>query len=429
METGGHLAVQPERRKSAVNKRNWGASAPQTIMGNKSIFYLIAVSIFVIPLSGVIPIRGGDIWFSQFLALISVFILGISLRLWSFNKWLSLMNTCGWFSAVFVSGHHPKSMFEMFTLSFSLLAIPLIARLHSRQREIVVKVLLVMVGIQAMWVVLQYFHLDPIFEYRRFDGVKFVNMDDTVGFSASHNQIGLYFASTLPLVLAYFPWIIPFCVFGLWNSTTSFAWVGSFIGVMFYTSQWNREIVKVVLGFSLICSWVFWGGYDGLNKQVFYERFGLWKQTISQVYHGQAEMRKNDNKNVITCNPLFGFGLGNFMRISPHTQEWWFLDSSTGAMEKQGHVYAHAHNDYVEWFFETGYLGLVIMIGTLFSYLNRFLMANKTKLLMAVSAGIVAHCVTALGIFTVHTAVSGMLLVLLIGLFEGEIRGTSSGVV
>jgi len=401
---------------------------------------LIAASIILVPLSGVFPMFGANIWYVQYLALLGVFCIYASLALWKFNKYLSIFIWLCLISVIFVSGNptaiamwklnfiqqHPKSILTLIQIVGACFAIYGISKLNRQQRRIIQNAIIMLFVIQGLWVVLQSLNLDPIFNH-----IKSNALDDTVGFTGSHNQIGLFFASVSPLIFARMPYLLSFVVYGLWNSTTSFAWAGSAMGVLFYQFSKDKKIFIQILIILTIASVIFFSQYESLNSVVVGERLTLWKHTIGDVLDGDIDMvmpkviqgKTFKVREIQKCNPLFGYGLGNFQRYSPYSQGA-YIKSTHPDKRYHGdhHIYLHAHNDYIETFFDLGIFGFISLLAIIGNLFYRFCRAIKTKELLIYFSCVLAHMITALGIFTVHTAASGMMLILFLGLLEGELR-------
>lgn len=443
----------------------------------RKFFWLVIFSIVFVPLFSVFPkvfdllgigirFEGGDVWYLQYLGLYICLNLGISFVLWKFNKFVSLFSLLCLFSVVF--GHDgktlvftqtPLSMITHGVLNLSFLASFSISKFSKDQRKIVVWVFLGLIVFQGFWVILQYNNLDPIF-----DGFGTYmtegKLDDTVGFSGSHNQIGVFFASTAPVVIGLCPYLLPLVVFGLWCSTTSFAWGAFSISSILYVAIEARSKLKKknnVLGISIILcvligSGVFFCEFENLtllNDTVTKERFLLWKNTVKAVEKEEITVTKYLNvingksywsahqyifpnnpgqytkqtvKKVITCSKWFGYRLGNFIKISPYSQRDYF-DYKDGF-----HVYSHAHNDFIEVFFELGRTGAIALFLIIIHFFWVYIRSEKTKILNIVFCCIVAQMLCALGVFTIHTALNGLLLVINYGLFCSEIRELNSNV-
>ena len=402
--------------------KNW-------LVNNKYVV-LVCFGMFFVPIAGAIPIRIGDIWYVHYLALFSIFCLGISTVLWKFNRFISLFTVLCWMSTILVANQHPRSMLSLIQIDLACLAMYGMSLLNQRQRKIVLRSIVGLTIVQGIWVVVQFLNIDPIFNH-----IKDANLDDTVGFSGSHNQIGLFFAVTSPLILAYAPYLLILNIIGLFGGTTTMAWCGFVVGCsvfLYYKSRYayqiqQRNIICFAL-ITLLTSIMFFSKFENLNSMVIRERYQLMAHSIVQVHNGKAMMERGIQMREIYCNRWFGYGLGNFIRISPWTQERYISNMKGRAFERaQHHRYAHAHNDLVEVLFEMGWTGFVVMVLAIVDFILGFIRSKKTETLVICFCCVLAHLVCAMGIFTVHTAVSAMMLILFYSLYVGELREISNG--
>jgi len=390
---------------------------------------IVSFSIFFVPLIGTVPIGLGDVWYIQYLGLLSVFCFGIAFVVFRTNCFLSLFALLAWFSAIFIANQHPRAILALFQVELSILAIHWVSKLNSRQRWNVLKTVFALFILQAVWVILQFFNLDPIFNH-----FKHPEIDDTVGFSGSHNQIGLFFAQTAPLVLAICPYLLVFTAVGLFGSTTTTAFVGTVVSSLTYiylTSRKKREMITLFSILFIMVGMVFFTKFERLNSGVIRERSHLTANTIADVEKGWVIMRGDGKRQdgyivkKVTCNRWFGYGIGNFIRISPWTQSG-YISNMTTTNKHLHHRYSHAHNDIIEVFFEFGRTGFFIIMLLILDFLYGFIRSRKTKILNVTFCCVLAHLICAQGIFTVHTAVSAMILIVMFGLYLGEYKEINS---
>lgn len=293
--------------------------------------------------------------------------------------------------------------------------------------DLIFRCVIGLVVIQTIYLILQYLNLDPVFDMVGFEGK---NVDSTVGLSASPNQIGVFFANTSPLLYFVHPLFYVISLFGIMMSKTTSALIGSVIGVFSYiyltknVRQFFMFAVMLIVGAS-----IFFGKFENINDRIIGERVRLWEHTISQVIDGEAHVERYGERLTITTNLLNGYGLGNFIRISPYTQEPVIMTEEVkahvrlhGDGAKPQHVYGHAHNDLVEIFFELGLIGLVIWLLWAYDLYIRVTSLKLNKYILIPACCLTAHFVTGLGVFSVHTAVSGMLVVLMYGVLEGGLK-------
>jgi len=382
----------------------------------KRILILLLIGIIGIPLSSSIPIKvSSTVWYSQYVFMLGLFFLAISVALWKFNRYLSMFTLVCLFSVLCITGQSITSIIYLIHIDLCCLAIYFISRLNERHRRIALKAVVAIVIIQGIWVCVQYLNIDPIFDIIG-DSKK---VDDTVGFSGSHNQIGAFFAITAPAVFYVFPYIIFLTIFGLFNSTTMIACLAFVIvSVLFY---FRSKAIYLVVPL-LICSGIIYFNKfetDGLSN--YRSRLQPLEVAIQSVNDGEILLSRQvsetvEERKTIRCNPIFGFGLANFQKIFPYYKS----DDIIFNTEHSG-LYTHLHNDIGENFFELGYLGFLIILLIMVDLLIKFKRAEKTKELITYSLCLLAYVICSCAIFTSYVAASGMWLVIFLGLFYGVI--------
>lgn len=369
---------------------------------------LIFGSIFAVMLASVIPMRGVDLWYLQYVALIIGICFYGSVALWKFNKFVSAFCFMTCLSSIFVAGQSSLSFIFLSMTYGGAFLVKLIAESNWKIRKTIICALMWAASLQALWVVLQFFNLDPIFNH-----VQNANIDDTVGFVGSHNQIGLFFADIIPLAFRFAPLLVPFAIFSLLCSTTSTAVIATSISFIVYIFLRDKYFLKYIIILVIIFSLFVFKFETGKFGSELKERFGLWRTVTYQTVIGEAIL---DNGIMIKTTPMLGFGTGNFIRVGRRSQK------SYGFLWGQ-HIYEHAHNDYIEIFYEYG-IGFLVVICWLVDIFRRCVKRGRlhNKRFIPILCAFISHLICALGIYTVHTAVSGMLFIIIYGLLEGELR-------
>lgn len=374
-------------------------------------FYLILIAIVASLLAATIPIPGTDVWYSQYVSvllfgflLVATFIGEMSLSLGLFFAYIT-------FSTVFIANQDSMAVICLAQLTVCLLTAKAISNFNAGQRQKVWVMIGALLSLQVIWGILQYFNLDPLFKLTTNTA-----LCDTVGFNGSHNQYGLFLAGAA-VTSFIVPFTIPFVLVALILSKTLSTLVGAVVaGVFFFRKKLSKPLIILSVVICIAAFFLF------TRKDVsakLNERMAIWKLTIGQVVKGKAYMIPADFyliRKVVPCNPVFGFGFQKFFTISPYTQKpvlW----------HNNRHVYEHAHNDYVEAFFDLGYIGIILLSFVLLEifFLYRSI-ALKTVGLEMSMAGLIAFAVSALSIYAVHTAYNGFFLCVLLGLFYGEVR-------
>jgi len=385
---------------------------------------LTVLAVILVPLAAVIKVQGTDVWYCHYVALFAMMVAGISAWLWRSNKAISSLIILSLLSFVFVTRFNSRSFLCLTQIILACISVYGISLFNAKQRNKIKWAIIFLVFIQAIWVILQYLNLDPIFsKICQGDGSRFVNnsVDDPVGFSGSANTIGIFFAITMPFVLARFPYLLPFSLFGLYCSKTSFAVLASFAGTVILYSR--KNVNKLIL-LILLLTGIGYGYLVNVEKtptisaitEYLRGRTDPAKDVIRILNTGNITIQRDNVSKIISCNPILGFGVGTFPQIFP-----WYVPESRFYNQRMD-KYAHLHNDFIEFYFEFGWLGGFWLLFLLVKIAKDFWSMRKNKEALVYISSITAYIVCALGTFPTHTAVAGMLLIVIYGMFEGVRR-------
>ncbi len=353
--------------------------------------------------------QGTIVWYAQLLALLFFGLIFIASRFWNFNKFISLLLMYESFSYLFITQQNPRTMLCLIC-GFSAIALAY-AVSKIKETKVIFYCISAMAICQSLYVVLQSFNIDPFFH-----GVN--GRADVVGFAGSHNQLGAYFAATGVMLAALNPLLVIFSIIPIFLAKQNGAMLGLLAGLLTYACfTWNKTIVIALFVFLILLS-PFWIKNCGKSSQEISERIGLWKLSIEQLIQGKAIQDFGNKKNIVTCNPFFGFGLGNFFTISPYTQLS-FLPKNTG------HVYEHAHNDPLEAAYEFGYIGFILVLLCISSVVAVFISSVKSLGVISTFSCLVAQSVASCFIYIFHAPLSLFMFCLTLGLFYAEVNNAN----
>ncbi len=387
----------------------------------KPLFILLIFGIIAVPLSSILPVLEDDPWYPQYLVLTTLFFIAASIILWAFNKYISIFTLLALFSTVFIAKQQPHSIVCLLQIYLCSLAMWGISFLDSKSRVWVVKAICLSALIQGIWVILQYFNMDPLFY-----NPNAPEHSDNVGFLGSKNQLALFMADSGPATAVLFPWALPFTIFGLWCSKTTAAWVAFGTASLFLASK-NKKKLWIVACVIVLGTAIFLGKFEYKLKDSIQERLNVYQFVIQSIYQGKVDLQYRDPNNNMemafqsrNCNPFLGFGLGTFTQMSPFFE----MNGSMilGNTKDSGRFYEHVHNDYLEILFEMGIIGFLSLMAIIGHLFVQYIRTPKTKMLNILFACLLAHLICSLGIYTVFTAPSGLLLVVIYGLFQGEVN-------
>lgn len=372
---------------------------------------IILLSIFVIPLASLLQMQGTIVWYPQYIAVLVMGFLFASALIWQKHKALSVLSVYCLLSYLFVCNQHPRAMLCLISAYAGIGLICLLSDM--KHLRVIYRCIVAMAIIQFVLVVLQIFNRDPFFH-----SIVNNNLSATVGFVGSHNQLGSYYAAVAPILAGLCLPLAIISFIAIFFTKCSTAFIAAVVSICAYFIGRKPKLAFFIIPIVIAIPFL-WIKIDDARVP-FAERWEVWKLSAGQLMEGKAKMDMGKGMtHIVTANPLTGFGLGSFIMISPKTQEKILLPFQN---QKVGHLYEHAHNDIVEWFFEGGWIGLVILIYILSDILDKFLFSPKTKMLVVTFCSLLAQGILALGIYVVHAPVSYFMLCLTLGLFYAEAR-------
>lgn len=373
---------------------------------------LIILSIFLVPLSSIIPIKGTIIWYPQ---LICLFAIGLTIwasYLWKINKFIALILMYEVFSYVFITGQSPRTMLCLISAFVGGAIIYTVSNI--KDPKWIYRCIVGMAILQSVYVLLQYIGIDFFFT-----GIN--SKTDVVGFVGSHNQLGAYYSSVAVLLTSINPLLCGFSIIPIFLAKQNSAIIGLVSGLLLYGCfSWRKKVIFIFIAL-ILCLSLPWAKMAGKNKDSIMERVNVWKLTAEQSITGHAhqvgtkEMAEGLDK-IFIANPITGFGLGKFFEISPLTQ-YNFRFSPY-------HRYEHAHNDIIEAWFELGHIGILLILLAISSVINEFLCALRrgNRRVVIPFCCLVSMCVSSLGLYIFHAPVSYYMFCLMLGLFYAEVR-------
>jgi hypothetical protein len=392
---------------------------------------LTILTLILVSFAGMIPNQISPVWYPQLIMLSICVFLYVNLTLWKFNKWLSLFLGYCLFSVVFSDlffalynlnlptlrlklGYgllsfgkiNPRSLLILYHLYLCSYAAYLISFLKEKQRKYIVRTIAGIIGINILWSFLQYFNIDPIFHC-----INNIKVDNIVGFMGSWNCFGAYLAIGAPLVMS----ISPFLIFPLLLSVIlAKMWYGVLVVsaiTLLYLWKLKRRYLVYFVPVVLVASIFTVAKYDKVNWNVLNgDRVALWNVSTRSILKGNIQLGERN----IKCSPWIGYGLGSFPLLIPNYSSQKFNPSNS--------KYNHAHNDPIEVLFDLGILGFIFLGLLLLSVWRRFVISVDSVELSVLGLCLLSYFLCSLSYFASHMPATGMLLVVIYGLFEAVRR-------
>ena len=188
--------------------------------------------------------------------------------------------------------------------------------------------------IQAVYCILQFFYIDQLFGLNHHDPIGRV-----AGFLGNPTLVAQFIALTVPLTLynkKIIYTVIMLIAIAMTDSQMAFVAVTG--GVLVYYAMKSKRSMKFAISLMIaICLFLSLGGMRYFNDS---SRFEHWTKITKEVN------TPIDNANGQSF-PLTGVGIGSFA-YTYHI--------------KNHNNYQQAHNDYLEWLFNTGLIGLALLL-------------------------------------------------------------------
>lgn len=343
-----------------------------------------AITTLVIATLGWLPVKGLSLRFAKQL-LSELTLLTVLFVCFLRNKWLKLFSVWCVLSAI---PHYSKwCHLALMTLFIHLMLYEWVSRNLNRERiEKILNAICVMSLLQTLWMILQSLNIwILVYSTGRYPGMAF-------GFQDHSNLAAAVLALSLP---AFFR--------PKWNLFIPFIWVGLFL------SKSMGGIVPgvlVTLGYVLV-------RFNGRKLSLFLflclffvlgAVYITFFEDLSLVFRDQGRFWTWTNifQKMVSQKWMFGWGIGEFkikwMEIYPTTTE----------------PFMQAHNDYLQVWSEIGLVGLVIILGFIFSVCYRyFKKPGKNEYYHIAFAGFIVTVLNAFVNFLFHTPVALISLVYL----------------
>jgi len=222
-------------------------------------------------------------------------------------------------------------------------------------------------------ILFQFCGYDPIF-VNVIDGTK--GHGDPVGFMGIAPHLGSFAAILSPLLMMVHPLLCLMALPLIFFSHNSTAVLAIVIGLLFLLKFEVRKSIWISL-IILICSLA--AGYIifyDMPGGEFQRRFVIWYQGLSYT---------------LKTSPFFGVGLGSFGRMAPIT-----IDGESRLM------WTWAHNEYLQFFFESGIFGLTILFSFIFRLFNKFKASFQDRSVRMLFASFLAILIISICHFPFH---------------------------
>ena len=270
--------------------------------------------------------------------------------------------------------------------------------------------------LSVFWIPIQMFQVDPVWgiiDYK----IQTI-MTDFPGWFALPAFLGNYAAVVLPLAFLLNPLLIPFAVIGLFFSKSSFSILAALSGALFFLWFKKRILFWIVLISCLTAGISYSFQYDNMQYQ---RRFNVWGIILQQAFkrpilgHGIGsygtkyrfvEFSPSLKNAMIVNNDQLLLFLGDeagkagqndisgaILTVKPELFNDKIASQIKGLLNQRGldfHEWLPAHNEFLQVFFDTGIIGILIFGAYILDIFKRFFIFGTTELHLALMSSFVA---------------------------------------
>jgi hypothetical protein len=282
-----------------------------------------------------------EIFFQYFAVLFFTLSLFVPKKRDISNGWLAAILAYALFHTILLK-FDPPTRLHLMNMFLGLVTFKIIAERIDVEPKIWGKAFIGFCILNIVWITFQYFNQDPLFSPIEPDKKATVDM---VGLLGAHYALGCAAALMAPFIYAVHPACLIFVVPLLMAGKSSTAVLAAVVSILFIIWNENRKLFLVLVVLGIVGTVIYTIYYDMPTGQ-FGKRMKIWQYGFH--YLAGTDLWR-------------GLGLGSWhttgfmMRKQNGEPEWW----------------SWAHNEYLQYAFEQGVFGFMLLTGYIVSLFKR----------------------------------------------------------
>ena len=308
----------------------------------------------------------------------------------------------------------------------------------TNKSDVIYKPTLIVLGLTLVWMVLQLFHLDPLFQPQT-NGNQLMPgpIGDPLGFFGIKEANGTFILICMPILATINPIVSLLLLVPIKLCQSSGVYLATFVVIMFYTFYLYRRYFLYVSVSLLLFAGFFIIKDLHTDPATFTSRFPVWHSAISYslknpIGYGPDSYR-NYNKHkdfLFISDSKYKHAVST--RISDKEEEFKFYSPTHDEAEIRRNVarlkidgmkkdeiayWDNPHNLFINVLFQYGILGLLLVFGLLREMYYRFKYAIKDQEIIVITSCIIVYLITGMTNFPLEIARTGYLFPILLGAF------------
>lgn len=334
----------------------------------------------------------------------------------------------------------PISFFQIECLFMGALAYHMIVKYVEPERlKFYLWIMLGFLAFNCFWALLQAWNIDPVFSLtnpdKQADG-----FSAGVGFLGLPAMFGNYAAAMVPIALLLMPVSVGFCLIALWLAKSTFSVIAAVLAGAFFLWFKKRIMFWAVMifgGITILC----YVAFTDMPSGQFNRRFAAWHQILIQAFKTQwigkgfgslstaycfsevtpthiVKMTNNErdfvdfvkqqavlNSSNDVTRLLSGIDITKLKTDAIRPDVFASISEGMQHFNMDVHCWKEAHNEFIQVLFETGLIGLFLMIAYVWDMFRRFyLFGTKSTFCITMASCFLAIVIVSIGHFPFHVA-------------------------
>ncbi len=334
-------------------------------------------------------------WILLFFGIIAIFFLNSS----KLNICIKILGLYLYIACFFSQLPH-VSFFCYFNVLLCISFYLLCRYLKKEELEFQLNLFPALLLLQFIFLTVQTLNKDAIFNSLDTHHIKFGTIGNT-------SMLGCFLITIGGILCMKNKWYIVPLIILVILSKSMFALAALWVGLCFYlffkTKKKSLPAILLLLCIPFMATY-HWGASEKIRLKV-------WQRGIEMVMFDRTSATE---KKFNLTRSLKGWGMGTWKYLYPLNSEgldyyWGETNKETGVYEMHEWtigkhkgdwlMWVRAHNDYLQAYFELGFVGLLLMLGFIGTIIIGFIRAQKTEIFIISTAGLIAIAINMIGMF------------------------------